>query len=53
MKEYTVYWRFKGKEFLMMPWNSTTIFAKTKKEATRLIKEELENVKIVRIDQVI
>lgn len=50
MKQYTVYWRFKGKEFLMMPWNSTTVYANTKKEASAKVKEDLENVKVIRID---
>ena len=49
MKEYTVYWRFKGKEFLMMPWNSTTVNANTKKEASANVKESLENIKIIRV----
>lgn len=50
MKDYTVYWRFKGKQFLEMPWNSTKIKAETKKEAAKNVKESLENVKIIRVD---
>ena len=50
MKEYTIFWRFKGKEYLMTPLNSMTIFAKTKKDAAKEFKESCENIKIVRID---
>ena len=50
MKEYTVFWRFKGKQFLEMPWNSSKIMAETKKEAAKNVKEYLENVKIIRVD---
>ena len=50
MKEYTVYWRFKGKEYQMMPWNSCRIYANNKKEASILAKESCENIRIIRID---
>lgn len=52
MKVYSVYWRFKGKQFLDMPWNSTSVKANTKKEATKSVKESLDNVKIIRVDLV-
>jgi len=52
MKQFTVYWRFKGKQFLMMPWNSTTVNADTKKEAAQQIKDNLENVKIIRVQEI-
>lgn len=50
LKEYTVYWRFKGKRFLILPWNKTKVKAITKKEAAMSVKESLENVKIIRVD---
>ena len=49
MKVYTVYWRFKGKEYLDLPCNYVAISAATKKEAAKKVKESLENVKIIRI----
>ena len=49
MKQYNVYWRFKGKQFLMMPWNETVVNAETKKEAATQVKESLENIKIIRV----
>ena len=52
MKQFTIYWRFKGKRFLMMPWNSTTVNANTKKEAALEIKDDLENVKVIRVQEV-
>ena len=50
MKTYTVYWRFKGKEYRLLPWNSSKITATSKKEAKEYVKSSLENVKIIRID---
>lgn len=50
MKQYNVYWRFKGKEFLMMPWNVTKVNADTKKEATQQVKDNLENIKVIRVE---
>lgn len=49
MKSYTVYWRFKGKPYLMLPMNVCTISASTKKEVIQIMKSSLENVKIIKI----
>ena len=52
MKEYTVYWRFKGKEYLETPFNSFTVFANSKKEAAEEAKARCDTIKIIRIDLV-
>lgn len=52
MKVYSVYWRFKGKQFFDLPWNSTLVKANTKKEAAESVKESLDSIKIIRVDLV-
>ena len=52
MKQFTIYWRFKGKQFLITPWNSTIVNANTKKEAAQQIKDDLENVKVIRVQEI-
>jgi hypothetical protein len=49
-KEYTVFWRFKGKEYLETPLNSCSITAASKKEAAAMAKESCDSIKIIRID---
>lgn len=50
MKQYIVYWRFKGKEYRELPWNSSKVNANSKKEAAKIIKESSECIRIIRID---
>jgi len=49
-KAYTVFWRFKGKEYLEAPLNNCTIIATSKKEAAEKAKESCDSIKIIRID---
>ena len=49
MKNYVVYWRFKGKAYMKLPLNICKISAFSKKEAIKELKETTENILIKRI----
>jgi len=48
-KTYTVFWRFKGKNYDMVPLNATAVKACTKKEVIEIFKNkpEIGRIKIV------
>ncbi len=49
MKNYIVYWRFKGKPYMELPLNICKVSANTKSEAKQRLIESTENIHIKRI----